>query len=84
MTDYRTDSDKAIHILIVEIIDALAPGKMGRIEFVHAMGKLRDIKTFLDYKQLGCPSGTHASACLCDSHPKFTVDYHKRHRGRAA
>lgn len=88
--DYRVETEKTIHNLVIEILTDLAPHKdlapikRSRFDLMETLGKLRDIKKILDYKSLGCPMGVHASYCLCSHNVIHTEDWLSRQKKKVA
>ena len=65
MTDYRTPLETEIHLLVLDVVQALIEPKIGRVAFMNLLGRLRTLRVHLDNKKFGCPSGRHAGECTC-------------------
>lgn len=65
MSDLRTEMEKELHGLILEVMDFLAKPKLGRERFRDVMGQLRNAKVKLENRAFGCSTGKHEGECKC-------------------
>lgn len=68
MSDHRTDTEKILHTLLLDVQGYLLSNVLTRSDFTYVSGSLRDAVKMLANKEAGCPTGRHYSTCLCQAH----------------
>jgi hypothetical protein len=78
MTDLEQEAIKTIS----EVITTFTKRKISVVEFQEIMGKLRDTLKHLQNYSFSCPTGKHASICLCKPAIEGTTVYTAKERVR--